>query len=308
MRRFCALGAVIALGATALLGASPARAACPADTDLHDLQTASEALSASPPAIDTATTAIDDIRDSGDGVAVRVILADLQDIPPNVGDAQTRIATLTDYLRTPSGAGCANDAGGGKSALNDVYSSPVFAGLGKPPQENIFTTIGRAITDFFSKIFSALGSKGSAALLLLILALVLFFTIRKFRSSSAGRRIKVVDAEPEVLGTDPAEEWLAANDAASRGDYREAIRRAFRSALLAVAERGRLFVDPSWTNRELLARAHADGDLVVLLAPAATMFERAWYSGETTTLADWETARARCSAIRDLAQQQVPVR
>jgi len=79
------------------------------------------------------------------------------------------------------------------------------------------------------------------------------------------------------------------------------VRRAFRSALLAVARRGRLPVEASWTTRELLARAAGDADLLAALAPAAASFHRAWYSGAPVTEADWMVARDRCAAVRRLS-------
>jgi hypothetical protein len=79
------------------------------------------------------------------------------------------------------------------------------------------------------------------------------------------------------------------------------VRHAFRSALLAVATRGRLRVDAAWTTSELLARARGDADLLAALAPAADSFDRAWYSGRPVSQQDWELARDRCAAVRAVA-------
>jgi hypothetical protein len=84
------------------------------------------------------------------------------------------------------------------------------------------------------------------------------------------------------------------------GDHREAVRRAFRSALLEVAVRGRVRIDAAWTTRELLERCHADGDVLVALASAAAVFDRAWYSGTPVTEADWTLAAERCATLRRL--------
>ena len=42
------------------------------------------------------------------------------------------------------------------------------------------------------------------------------------------------------------------------------------------------------------------------LAPAADAFDVAWYSGRTPTEGDWEQAKARCAAVRQLARQRQP--
>ncbi|MGH7687266.1 MAG: DUF4129 domain-containing protein, partial [Candidatus Dormibacteria bacterium] len=78
-------------------------------------------------------------------------------------------------------------------------------------------------------------------------------------------------------------------------------------ALLTVAERGRLAVDPSWSTHELLAATRGDAGLLAALAPAAALFDRAWYSGAAVTEADWEQARERCAALRRLARARVQV-
>jgi hypothetical protein len=95
-----------------------------------------------------------------------------------------------------------------------------------------------------------------------------------------------------------------AEASARQGDHRQAVRRAFRSALLSVAVRGRLMVDPSWTTHELLAATRADAALLTALAPAAASFDRAWYSGAAVTASDWDEARARCEAVRSLARSR----
>jgi hypothetical protein len=52
----------------------------------------------------------------------------------------------------------------------------------------------------------------------------------------------------------------------------------------------------------LLASVSADGDLLAVLAPAAASFDHAWYSGEAIGADEWERARKRCAAVRDVAR------
>ncbi len=65
-------------------------------------------------------------------------------------------------------------------------------------------------------------------------------------------------------------------------------------------------IDAAWTTRELLARIDASGDVLVALAAAAAVFERAWYSGVAVTRDDWLSGRGRCAAVRRLARQAGP--
>src|SRR6202023_3007601 len=111
-----------------------------------------------------------------------------------------------------------------------------------------------------------------------------------------------VGAEPATAGDDPEREWQLALAAAQRGDYREAIRRAFRSALLDVADR-RAHLDRAWTTREMLATLSADADLLAVVAPAAASFDRAWYGRVPVGAGDWDVARGRCEAVRRVARR-----
>jgi len=52
----------------------------------------------------------------------------------------------------------------------------------------------------------------------------------------------------------------------------------------------------------MLATLSADADLLAVLAPAAAAFDSAWYGGEPVGAAEWDTARARCEAVRQVAR------
>ena len=120
--------------------------------------------------------------------------------------------------------------------------------------------------------------------------------------AQAGAPARLAEERAE-RGTDPDAEWRLALAAAQRGEYREAIRRAFRSALLDAAGRGRLNADTSWTTRELLASIQADPALRAAVLGAAAEFDYAWYSGRPSDAASWEQARVRCDAVRTLARR-----
>jgi hypothetical protein len=181
--------------------------------------------------------------------------------------------------------------------------------LDAPARPNWISQVGDAIRRFFER-FSPHQSAGQAAdagagglntgIVLVILGLVAIIAgtvwlVLRDRIRETGM------VEPAGTTSDPDVEWDAALDAAGSGDYREAIRRGFRSALLGVARHGRLAIDPSWTTRELLGRASGDAELLASLTPAADGFQIAWYSGVPVREADWEVARERCSTIRALA-------
>ena len=134
----------------------------------------------------------------------------------------------------------------------------------RPP--SIFERIGAAINWIISHLFGLLGQGGSILFGVLVLAAIPAFVIYRLRGVMGGRR--ALHRGPARAGDDPEREWELALAAAQRGDYREATRRAFRSALLDVADR-RAHLDRAWTTRELLATLTADTDLLAAVAPAA---------------------------------------
>jgi hypothetical protein len=241
------------------------------------------------------------------GDALDDVIADLSSRPPLTDAASTRLREIVAFLRVPAGA-APGDAQAAQSALDRVYSRAPLSDLDKAPtSSSLFSRIADAFLQLFRGARDALGPVGSLLVGLLVAGVVAVLIWLLLRRAGASRVRRIV-AEPAQAGDDPEEEWRAALAAAAVEEYREAVRRAFRSALVAVAIAGRLPVDAAWTSRELLARAQGDADLLGLLAPAATLFDRAWYSGHPVTEEDWDVARARCAAIRTLAGRRSAVR
>jgi len=210
-------------------------------------------------------------------------------------------------LALPDDAEPGDDAQVGQR-LDDVYAQPSLDQLDRTRPHSVFDDIGSLLRRFFSGLGDGFGLGRDAALLIGLLAgtALVILAVTLLRRITAGPWA-AVPAEPRQPGDDPAAEWAAAEAAAAAGDHREAVRRAFRSALLSVARQGRLPIDAAWTTRELLSRSAGDADLVALLAPAAAAFDVAWYSGRPVTEADWEAARRRCQAIRAMAEGRAVV-
>jgi hypothetical protein len=244
---------------------------------------------------------------SGDTPAIVPVLDDLDRNPADIGDARARLEALVAAYRLPPNA-VAEDPRAAQQTLHDVYAQDKYAALGHhAPSGNFFSDVGTRLLDALSWIVShTLGTLGlvpTLILALLAVAAIVAFVLLRLRGAGT-RAARGAVEEPRVRGADADDEWRLAEAAAERGEHREAVRHAFRSALLAVAARGRLQVDAAWTTSELLARARGDADLVAALAPAAASFDVAWYSGRPVTRADWEVARERCATVRRLAGQR----
>lgn len=201
------------------------------------------------------------------------------------------------------GSTCATATAASCAALRHVYSQSVFNDL-NTSSGNIFTDIGHWLEEIINDIFQHLGEGGSIGLLILIaliLLVLLVIGLRRLGSHGAARAAR--NEETGDLSDDPGFEWRAALAAADQGDFREAIRRGFRSSLLTLAIAGRTRVEAAWTTRELLAHVATDTGLTESLAPAARRFDIAWYSGRAVHSEDWTAARADYERLRAMSRR-----
>lgn len=311
MRRLCVVLVAALLATVWTASGAGADSGCPIDY-LAAVAQATAALSATPP--DTSGAVVVLQRSVAayptSAQTLRPALHRLQETPPDVAAARGRLDTIARTLALPHGTTCNADQRPALSTLRGVYASPVFANLdskpaGPNPIGQFLSWLGSALRWLLSHLTRALGTGGSVALGAVVLAAALSFAAWRLRGVLASRAAAMT-AGPAPDTDDPGLEWTFAGAAAQRREYREAIRRAFRSALLTIAVRGRLGVDPSWTTHELLAATVGDAQLLAALAPAAALFDRAWYSGATVTADDWEQARARCASLRELARAKAP--
>jgi hypothetical protein len=304
-RTFLAFVIGLALMAGVVVEAAPARAAgsCVTLEYLALLGRADAALMAVPAQTSAALAAVTQAEGLAPSSSSELapVLAALRASPPDVIASMQRINLIVTTLALPSGSACIVDSRAAENALHQVYASSVFADLDQNPSPSILERIGAVINWILSHLFGLLGNRGSILLGLLVLGAISAFVIYRLRGVAGGRRA-LDSAEPATAGDDPEREWQHALASAQRGDYREAIRRAFRSALLDVADR-RAHLDRAWTTREMLATLSGDAELLAVVAPAAASFDRAWYGGAPVGSLDWDIARGRCEAVRRVARR-----
>lgn len=304
MRRGMAwcVGAVLALAALTQ-PATAAAAGCAALDYQSGLAAADRSLREVPADVDGARRQLQALvrADAGSIAALQRVLSDLSTVPPDVDDARLRVESMSATLAYPPGSVCNVNGDAARTALHGVYASPDFRQLDSP-RSSPLATIAAFIAGLIRRAGAALGAAGAALLALAVVALFLVLVWRRARGSRARDAAEVDDSTPP--GDDPDAEWRAAQRAAQSGDYREAVRRAFRSALLDIALQGHAQLDPTWTTRELLARVEAGAEVLVPLAAAAALFERAWYSVAPVARDDWIRAEERCAVVRRLARHR----
>jgi hypothetical protein len=296
--------AALLLAGSLFATATTARAAgCPALDYQAGLAAANSDLQRKPAGVAGALQRVTAllVADRASAVALQPVVDDLSTSPPRLDDARLRLSSMSATLAYPPGSVCDENADAARSALHSVYASPDFRHLDDASQTGLLAGILNFLRDLFGSVAGALGRLGTALLALAVVGAALALAWRRWHGSAAlpGARYD----EPEGTGDDPDVEWAAARRSAGFGEYREAIRRAFRSALLEGAVRGRLHIDATWTTRELLQRSQADGDVLVALAAAAALFDHAWYGGAAVTHDDWIAAEERCAVVRSVARR-----
>ncbi|MHB8717952.1 MAG: DUF4129 domain-containing protein [Candidatus Dormibacteria bacterium] len=269
---------------------------CPALVYQADLASAAAAITATPPDTAAARQQVDAAIAAGGAGALAPVRDDLAALPPQVEDAQQRLTAMAATLAYPPGATCNQDASAAAAQLHRVYASPEFRHLGAASDTGWLQAILDALAGLVRAATNALGMPGALAVIFALTAAVALLLTRRWRSAREAFAAVVPDALP--LGDDPAAEWRLSEAAAACGEYREAIRRAFRATLVEVAGRGGVVVDAAWTSRELLARLEVPAHVVVALAAAVSSFDRAWYSCQPVSREDWDTAAGRCRAVR----------
>jgi hypothetical protein len=162
----------------------------------------------------------------------------------------------------------------GLSALAGLFAGPLF----------FFAARELDIT------FQVLGVVG----LLVAAVAVSLFAAGLFRgvAPATPRRVSELSA---VLGMTAAEARGKAEESATEGDYRSAIRFRCLAVLLALDEAGMLTFDRAATNREYLVRAprpiHDE------LQPLLDRFDAVWYGNSPTSGHEWESYSRRAEAV-----------
>jgi len=293
------LAPLLVAGAAALVTAAPASASSCSGSYLAQLGQVRDQLLAggSPTAAEDQLQAIataDQAR-----AALDPVIADLQN--GDSADAESLLGAAVATLRVAGGSGCAAETGAQRRALAGVYQSHTFANLDQPATPDWLQQIVSAVGGFVSGAVGTLGPLATGAIALLVLGAVGAFAGWRVRQVLASGREPRAGRDAAPAEADAEAEWRRALDAAGAGEFRGAVRHAFRSALVSLVQRGRLPVQPAWTTPELLAHARSDPELSERLAPAASGFDRAWYSEAPVDAEHWEELRGHCQAIRALS-------
>jgi len=139
-----------------------------------------------------------------------------------------------------------------------------------------------------------------------LFALAFGFAARRHQEEGAGAELPADEERAAANLPDarskPVASWLKmAESAASRGDYREAIRSLFLAVLARLEELREIDYKPSASNGEHLFSFSGTELRRQSFTLAVLSFELAWFSGRGTVAPDWDRMRRDCTPLLSLA-------
>ncbi len=222
---------------------------------------------------------------NGEQVSLRSLLGG-HDEPLALADALARVDLVIGQLEaTPR-----DDAAAREAALQRVLNDPNFdtesslmqrilrwlnEWLGErmpDPQPRTSAPVpgGMDFIEIIVRIVGLIGGVAVLGLLVYLLRGLLEDFVPDFRLSSGA---EAEDAWPQT----PQAARTRATRFAESGDFRQAVRQLYLSALLTLEERGLVAADRSLTNREVLARVPKGHPVRPHLQPVVDTFDEVWY-------------------------------
>ncbi|HXF85931.1 MAG TPA: DUF4129 domain-containing protein [Anaerolineales bacterium] len=229
------------------------------------------------------------------------LVADLRATPPNLERLLSRIeALLAAHEQYPQNLFTVQDV----VPLKQILTRPEFqweeAQVIEMPDwlANFLDWLDRLSRRIANAIFRY------GRLPLTIAAILLFLLALYFVSRNLSRSL-VREAELTAQGgkgmLTSTEALQHAHTLSNAGDYRNAIRYLYLSALLTLDERGLLRYDRSRTNREVLHSVASKPQLERPLRSVIEVFDRAWYGFEPV---DKETFQAYVAHVEELRRSK----
>lgn len=197
-----------------------------------------------------------------------------------------------------------------RAALNKILAGSDFAGV-RPPSalEILRQRIAAWFDRILYKLFGSISRHpvgGQILFWLLLTAGVAFVALWTFRFVSTRESKNSLKAMPSIASTRSWQEWVrAARQAATRGDFREAIHSTYWAGIAHLEEKGTLPRDRTKTPREYLrllnaARSSETSSLQTHKEPLRTLtsrLERIWYANRVASSEDFNDSLRQLEAL-----------
>jgi hypothetical protein len=215
-------------------------------------------------------------------------------------ELSSRVASLSEEAHAMSQAS-GRDYSGTRAKLDDILKRREFRQVrGANDSESFWDRLLVSAWQWINKLLSRAGGHPRVADFLrwgIVLALGLiclawlFYTLTHIPYSQP-------PAPKPATSSQPWREWVQqARDAAARGEFREAIRIIYGSAVLLLGEAGAWHVDPARTHREYVRLLPAESALRPHLIALTNCFEQVWYGRARASAREYEAALAELESL-----------
>lgn len=247
----------------------------------------------------------------GDTVTLRPILGDSGQ-PLAHADALARLTLVLHQLQAAS----TDDAAARLAVLANVLTGPEFS-----QGESLWDRFRRWLDELWNRFFPertadpttaaavettgnivgwAFAIAGTAALIWLLS----YWLRGLIHSFVANAERSGPDMDGDGAPQTPAEARQRAGNLALTGNYRDAVRHLYLSALLTLEERGLVTHDRSLTNREVLASLAPEHPLRPHMQPVVDTFDAVWYGVQEPDDQTYHSYTHAIDALEALAHTQ----
>lgn len=227
---------------------------------------------------------------------------------PSIGKAEAWIELLQVEIKASESSVTSSTAA--KQELEHILRGAEFAGVRPPgPIELMRARVAAWLGKMFERLFRAMGQHPIGAQILYWLLLVggvAFVALWIFRYFSNRDSMTAFKPATHIITARTWQEWLrSARQAASRGDFREAVHSAYWAGIARLEDIGAVPHDRTKTPREYLRivapsnseHANVRTDVKEPLTALTSRMERAWYANRGASSEDFRESLRQLEAL-----------
>lgn len=259
---------------------------------------------------DVAPQALQSLHSVGADRDLPEVTHDLKQTPPDLADADRRLAAATAALARP---GDVSDASRAHQQLNDILAADRYSYLRKAPANPVLNFLDSVLNAFFGWLSRQhVGGAGLPAVptwvwLVILGGVVLAaagLALTQLRGLRLPRRRRSVPADEEPLSTATVarhaeDRFTAADRLAATGDHTAALRSLMAGVATELSGR------PFWEHSPLTLRElFRETGRLDQLRPLLLAFERAVYGGRSVTPDDYAECARLAAPFRNRRQEK----
>jgi hypothetical protein len=235
---------------------------------------------------------------------------DAKNIEAKAGEAADWVFDLANqvkgYARAQNGGGASASV---RASLERILSRREFGGTSGPSPWQLFRQrVNRWIGDLLLRFFRQIGRYPIGAKVLfwfIIVAVVVWLAVVLFRYWTRRAALEELQAPESVTYARAWQEWIqAAREAASRGDFREAVHSAYWAGISYLEDSELVRKDRTRTPREYMRLVSNSTQLVAsgrktreALSALTVALEQVWYGGRRANSQDFANALQSVEAL-----------